>query len=138
MAKAYALFDSKTSKEELKEELVMMRGTLKLPSELELLLTELEEATDLDQNLLNLINKGEIYSIVPSKLKHLLATDEPIPIRLLKYLIKADHSNLTVEAVVDHLTEIANVIYQTYDLDKPYNIAIIGQETDGSYSIFEE
>ena len=82
MAKAYALFDSKTSKEELKEELVMMRGTLKLPSELELLLTELEEATDLDQNLLNLINKGEIYSIVPSKLKHLLATDEPIPIRL--------------------------------------------------------
>lgn len=136
MAKAYALFDSKARKEELEEELVSMRSTIKLPSELELLLTELKEATDLDPNLLKLINQGEIYPIIPSKLKHLMVTDEPIPIRLLKYLIKANHPTETVDKVTDYLGEIANGIYQAYDSGAPCCIEIIGQELDGSYSIF--
>ena len=138
MAKAYALFDSKASKKDLEIELVKMRKIIKLPSELELLLTEFKEATGLDQDLLNIINREEIYPIIPSKLKHLKATDEPIPIKLLKYLLKADHPTETVERVTDYLGEIANGIYQAYGSDQPCCIAIIGQELDGTYYIFEE
>ncbi len=132
MAKAYALFDSVASKEELAKE---------LPTNilnLEFLLTETREAKNLDQDLLNILNEQKIYQIIPSRLKHLMATDESIPIKYLKYILEANNPSATVETVVDCLTETANIIYQKYDLDRPFNIAIIGQELDGSYSIFEE
>ncbi len=138
MAKAYSFFDLRVSKEELERELPNIRELAKIPSNLEILLTEVKDLKEnkVDPDLLSFIRENGVHATFPSKYKHLMATSKPTKMANLRYILEANNHNGTVEDAGEELSYVTNQIYSRYGNGEPFTVAILGK-IDGQYLIHE-
>ena len=134
IGKAYGFFECKDSKEAIESQMPSIREAFKTPSKLEFSLKEtkeLQEDKGTDSDLLEFIEKNEIFTkIPPSKLKAGMAKAKPIRIADLRYVIDATYPNATNEKTAGRLANFINGIYYRYGDEIPYTavIAKIGGE----------
>ncbi len=120
--KAYGFFDCKASKKEIETELSTIRRLAKIPSELELSLTELA-----DVSVFSLHGNPQLYSIVKDAKEAKMG-----------YYMEALYPNTTNKAAADEIATILNQTYQSplYKKGEPFKGEIVYEE-NGEY-IFRE
>jgi hypothetical protein len=142
IGEAYAFFDCYASKDEIARELPNIREVSQIPGELELSLREVKELVqdkNTDSKLLDFIKGNSIYSTYSSKnIEEARKTAKPIPLKNLKYALKANCASRTNEQVAQQLGDVLNGINYTYFKEgETFTGAIIGQ-VDGEYGIWQD
>jgi|SRR3989344_88278 len=86
-----------------------------------------------DHGLVAFINKKEIYSTFPIRLRHLMKKAKPIGLKEVRHVITArtDGTNEDTATVLDG--RVMGGISQLYSEGMPFNVAVVYKDTTGEY-----
>ena len=139
VAKAYAFFNLDASKQEIAKDLPKTRDAMGLPSQLELSIKDMRDFVkdpQTDPKLINYINRGKTNAIIPSNLKHLKGSLNPVKVTDLNYVIEARHPNYANDMTAQELSRVMAGLQDTFAYEKPFYTDIVAQ-LDGQYMVME-
>lgn len=99
--------------------------------------SELVKKGDVDTDLLAVVNRESVYSRYPEAYKHLMPSAKPVPLRSLKYAIRAKGKQTNAEAC-EALTTVMNDVYLKFGERKPFTAAVLGKDDDGNYGLWDD
>ena len=139
---AYAFFDSSAAISEI-EELVMNEGIRVTDrpggGRLEVAVTEVKNINEeIAPELYEFMQANDIYPTFPSKFRDQMNDAKPIKMTDLKYHILAARHEKTDKEAADYLGNVMIDIYQKYEMDKPFNVAIVYRNPEDGYLDFKQ
>ncbi|MBS3081667.1 hypothetical protein J4416_01850 [Candidatus Pacearchaeota archaeon] len=132
---AYGMFNSSANKEDIERELKAIQEYTQTDSKMELKLYGMDEfrkATKSPRELIDLLDKADVYPIFPSSRREEIGEPSPTLAKDLDYVLEASQKGIESRVVAESTRDILSGIYCLFEKENPF-VKTIVYERDGSY-----